>query len=299
LLVAETGPRLPRPGAWQRAGRRTLAWLVERLPERGAVMLTGVLKASRRWRGAPGYQPAPSRTAPEKPVIGLTHDLDRTACWEFLPRLIEMETALGFTSTINVLAAGPYRLDSGYLRELIGTGFEIGLHGLTHDVALGFRSQGRIAETLARAREAVGLAIQGFRAPALAVSETLLTELVRAGFSYDSSVAAWRGSWGAAAGPYRYPGIDIIEVPLSLADDLLWRDLGLDEARAKVFFWQCFERVTAGGGTFVLNVHPCLAAGHLDFWREILDGLAERGARVVPVNTLIGSNHDPAGEERQ
>ncbi|MBU1743024.1 MAG: polysaccharide deacetylase family protein, partial [Proteobacteria bacterium] len=243
------------------------------------------------------FEPAEGAEAVTRPVVCLTHDLDRAACWEFLPRLIEMETALGFTSTINVLAAGPYRLDPGYLRGLAETGFEIGLHGLTHDVALGFRSPARIRETLARAQEAVGLVVKGFRAPALAVSEALLTELCRAGFIYDSSVAAWRGPWGAAAGPYRYPGIDIIEVPLTLADDLLWRDLGLDEASAREFFWQTLDRVTAVGGTFVLNVHPCLAAGRLGFWEGILAGLAERGAMVVPVKTLLRSNHDPADEE--
>jgi len=262
-------------------------------------MLTGALKASRRWRGLPRFEPAAGDAPPERPLVGLTHDLDRAACWDLLPRLIEMETARGFSSTINVLAAGPYRLDPQYLRDLVGAGFEIGLHGLTHDVALGFRNAARIRETLARAQEAVGLAVKGFRAPALAVSETLLTELVRAGFGYDSSVAAWRNGRGWGQGPYRYPGIDIIEVPLSLADDLLWRDLGLDEAAARDFFWQAFDRVTASGGTFVLNVHPCLAAGHPDFWRDIFADLAGRGARVVPVNTLLGSNHDPTDEERR
>ncbi len=295
--MAETGPRLPRPGVWHRTGRRTLAWVLERLPARGAIMLTGALKASRRWRGLPRFEPVPGGTPSERPLVGLTHDLDRAACWEFLPCLVEMETAHGFASTINVLAAGPYRLDPGYLRDLIGAGFEIGLHGLTHDVALGFRRAPRIRDTLTRAREVLGLAIKGFRAPALAVSENLLTELVRAGFAYDSSVAAWRNGQGWGQGPYRYPGLDIIEVPLSLADDLLWRDLGLDEASARDFFWQTFDRVTAAGGTFVWNVHPCLAAGRLDFWAEILAGLAERGARVVPVKTLLRSNRDRADKE--
>jgi peptidoglycan/xylan/chitin deacetylase (PgdA/CDA1 family) len=297
-VVAETGPRLPRAAAWQRGGRRALAWLIEHLPERGAVRLTGALKAGRRLRGLPRFDsPADGRPA-QRPLVGLTHDLDRAACWQFLPRLIEMERDLGFSSTINVLTAGPYRLDRTYLQYLTASGFEIGLHGLTHDVALGFRSPGRIAATLARAREVLGLPVSGFRAPALAVSERLLAELVKAGFSYDSSVAAWRGGpWGAGAGPYRYPGIDIIEVPLSLADDLLWRDLGLDEAAAGELFWRALEGVAAAGGTFVMNVHPCLAAGHLDFWKEIFTGLADRGARVVPVKTLLGSNRGPADEE--
>lgn len=295
--MAETGPRLPRSAAWQRTGRRTLAWLVERLPERGTLLLTGALKASRRWRGRPSFEPTAGSQPLVRRLVGLTHDLDRAACWEWLPRLVEMERDHGFASTINVLAAGPYRLDPQYLRELVGAGFEIGLHGLTHDVALGFRPPARIRETLARAQEAVGLAVKGFRAPALSISETLLSELVRAGFTYDSSVAAWRNGRGWGQGPYRYPDIDIIEVPLSLADDLLWRDLGLNEAAARDFFWQTFDRVTAGGGTFVLNVHPCLAAGRLGFWEEIFDGLTERGARVVPVNTLLGSNHDPVDEE--
>jgi hypothetical protein len=97
-------------------------------------------------------------------AIILSHDVEGEEGVRLALELADLEEELGFRSAFNF--GGWYHLDSGLLRELRGRGFEVGLHGLTHDRALfasreGFEQRLPELRALAETLEAVG-----FRSPA-------------------------------------------------------------------------------------------------------------------------------------
>jgi len=78
--------------------------------------------------------------------------------------LADLEEEYGFRSSFNFGAW--YEIDPGILRELNSRGFEVGMHGLTHDRAL-FASRESFEERLpALAALAERLGAAGFRSPA-------------------------------------------------------------------------------------------------------------------------------------
>ena len=64
-------------------------------------------------------------------ALVLTHDVETAKGLKNCYRLIEIEEALGFRSSFN-LVAKDYEVSEEFRRELIKRGFEIGIHGLTH-----------------------------------------------------------------------------------------------------------------------------------------------------------------------
>lgn len=97
-------------------------------------------------------------------AIILTHDVEGDDGIRLALELADLEESHGFRSSFNFGAW--YRIDAGVLRELRDRGFEIGMHGLTHDRQL-FASREAFEERLpALAELAERLDAVGFRSPA-------------------------------------------------------------------------------------------------------------------------------------
>ena len=97
-------------------------------------------------------------------AVVLTHDVENDGGIRLALELADLEEEHGFRSSFNFGAW--YDIDPGILRELTDRGFEIGMHGLTHDRAL-FSSREAFEERLPHLAElARRLGAVGFRSPA-------------------------------------------------------------------------------------------------------------------------------------
>ena len=272
LALADTLNALPRPVY------RLVTDILKRLRGRSGVMaqcefVPGrfVRLASTAAEGA-GIQPA------RRIRVVLTHDIDTRECTEFWPEVAKAEDAIGVYSSYNVLTRGPYKLDRSWLDELETRGFEIGLHGDTHDLAFGFRSTQAIRGRLRACQDALGRQVVGYRAPGLAISERALTVLEELGFRYDSSIKVLccysRGVPSCL--PYLYGGQRLWELPLAIQDDGLFRDIGLSDDEALRVIRRIVEQFKAHNGLFVFNSHPVILRDHMAFYRSFLDYLVQQ-----------------------
>ena len=116
-------------------------------------------------------------------AIVLTHDVEGPDGIRLALELADLEEEYGFRSSFNFGAW--YDIDPGVLRELHARGFEIGMHGLTHDRAL-FASRNGFEERLpGLAALAERLGAVGFRSPATHRVFEWLAELP---VSYDCTI---------------------------------------------------------------------------------------------------------------
>lgn len=65
-------------------------------------------------------------------AIVLTHDVETKKGYDFIRKVAEVEKQRGFTSCWNFVVK-KYPIEKEFLDELVGEGFEIGLHGFNHD----------------------------------------------------------------------------------------------------------------------------------------------------------------------
>jgi peptidoglycan/xylan/chitin deacetylase (PgdA/CDA1 family) len=97
-------------------------------------------------------------------AVILTHDVEGDDGIRLALELADLEEDHGFRSSFNFGAW--YEIDPGILRELRDRGFEVGMHGLTHDRAL-FSSRHAFEARLSGLAElAERLGAVGFRSPA-------------------------------------------------------------------------------------------------------------------------------------
>lgn len=114
-------------------------------------------KAPEGWRGWPeGKQFA----------LVLTHDVETKRGYDKCRVLAELEQSLGFRSSFNFLTE-EYPVSPDFRKELIDRGFEVGIHGLTHDGHL-YRSRETFAQQAVRInRYLKEWQAVGFRSPSM------------------------------------------------------------------------------------------------------------------------------------
>lgn len=289
------------PGTAEVAARRLAMPVLRRVGDGGHWRLTTAAKGLRRalgqrlppearwpWvdafhtlRAALGAEG--TRWSGRRAAVCLTHDLDSGVDLQRVDALLDLERARGLRSTINVLTGWSYRIDPARLGAWLGEGFEVGLHGHEHDLALGYRTARAIRDELRRALAALPGPVRGFRAPALAASERLLAVVDELGFAWDSSLSAFDPS-GRGVGtcfPYRYPGLELVEVPLTVQDSALFRDAGLSEESALRVTRRLLDRVVEAHGVFVLNTHPSITGERRRYYAGVLDALRDRREPVL------------------
>lgn len=106
-----------------------------RLMARAAIAKRILKEVASRWPIDPysGESPPGWKGWPEgkRFAIVLTHDVETENGLQVCHKLMELEGALGFRSSFN-LVARDYGTTEEFRREIVNRGFEIGIHGLTH-----------------------------------------------------------------------------------------------------------------------------------------------------------------------
>ncbi len=179
--------------------------------------------------------------------------------------ILEIEARHGFRSTFFVLhdpywsRNGPrYRLSCPEIRRIAAlvrsAGCEIGLHGgyLRFNRADGYR------ESRAALRAALGVEAIGIRNHFLRFSgaDTWAAQEA-AGFGYDASFG-YSDRLGPREGriaPFVPDGRNILELPLTVMDVTLFRNLGLDGKAALEAAWNAVEPAIQAGGLVTLLWH--------------------------------------------
>ena len=225
-------------------------------------------KAPDGWQGWPEQK---------KFALVLTHDVDTAIGAAKSERLMEMEFQLGFRSSFNFVPER-YHLPAAIRHTLTTHGFEVGVHGLTHDGKL-YRSW----EIFSRRARRINQYLKewravGFRSPAMHHRLDWIHEL---DIEYDASTfdtdpfepqsdgvgtifPFWVGNGTPQEG--------YVELPYTMPQDftlfVLMRHENIEIWRRKL------DWLAAHGGMVLMNVHP----DYINFDNK-KDGLEEYPAR--------------------
>lgn len=227
----------------------------------------------------------------KKGVICLSHDIDTLDDYMFIRKVCQLNHKYHIASSFNFLTHWSYDIDRKFLWQLNEEGFEVGLHGYTHDIAIGVRSEKRIKRELSLALEKLNFPVKGYRAPAFAVSSRLLKVIKELGLKYDSSMkttSCYSPQSAEVFYPYRYPGVGIWEIPLTIQDDRVFRDLHLSNEEAIGVIKELASRIIGIGGVCVINNHPGLVRRKLYYYEELLEWLSSFSpAWITRMDTLV------------
>lgn len=186
-------------------------------------------------------------------ALVLTHDVETAAGHRALNVLREVEEALGYRSSWN-LVARRYRVEEAQVAELRAAGHEIGVHGLYHD-GRDLGSLDKLRARLPAMREAaVRWGAVGFRSPS---TQRVWDWMPSLGFDYDSSYPdtdPFEPQPGGCCSWLPFFNGSLVELPITLPQDhtlfviLQQRDPGAWLEKA------AFLR--ARGGMALLITHP-------------------------------------------
>lgn len=209
-------------------------------------------------------------------TFAITHDVDYVQCHEFLPTLISMDAELGVKATYNFLTHARYALSDDLMFSIMGKGNEIGLHGRTHDRALGFRSKAYIREFIESSKRELERRIgriHGFRAPALAVSEDVISVLGDLGFKYDSSLTncSLCANFTSNCRPFRIGGAELLEVPLTVQDSMFINDIPSSVNQVGQLIKRLIELTMSRSGVLVVNCHPVIISSSRDCYQRVVE----------------------------
>jgi peptidoglycan/xylan/chitin deacetylase (PgdA/CDA1 family) len=211
------------------------------------------------------------------PTVGtfaITHDVDYIGCYEYLPRLIEVNAELGVSATYNFLTHARYRLADNVLFLILDKGNEIGLHGKHHDRALGFRSPRYIREFIALSKKELEKTtgrIHGFRTPALAISTNIISVLEELGFKYDSSLTncGLYSSFTQHCRPFKIGSSGLMEIPLTIQDSMFVNDIPATQAEVEQVFKHLIDLTLRCSATLVVNCHPIIIRSNPERYMRI------------------------------
>jgi len=220
-------------------------------------------------------------------AICLTHDVDTRECFEAIPKLVRLEQEYGIPCTYNFLTDWEYTYSVQLARSLLMDGFEVGMHGVTHDIAIGFRPRSVIKDHISKAIKKMEVPVIGYRAPAFAISEVLLEVLDELGFRYDSSTLMWHPLYPSIglSFPYQYPSRQLWEIPITIEDSMLFGDFRLNEGQAIRFVINTMEEVCSLGGVCTLNIHPKYAKQYPIFFKGLLEAIRSL-SRIAELSTM-------------
>ncbi len=232
--------------------------------------------------------------------------------WNNIPQMLWTSTRRGLAPTVYFIGRNRHRLDgtpratyertrADMARAVHAAGGEVGLHG-----SFGASEDGAaLRDELVAFRAETGLPVRGIRYHYLRFRyHETVRWLEEAGVEYDSSLG-FSAAPGYAAGiarpfrPYllgdeRPAGLRL--VPLAVMDTTLHSQLGLDADAARERALAVLDATRRAGGASALLWHNTYfnddrAPGYGPLWEDLLDELADRGARMGPVRPPA----DPTG----
>ncbi|HUB00957.1 MAG TPA: XrtA system polysaccharide deacetylase [Terracidiphilus sp.] len=211
-------------------------------------------------------------------ILGVAGAPDPTV-WDTLPTRVEsnFRTLLGLLTACNIKATcftlgWVARRFPKLIREAAELGHDIASHGYGHRLIQGLsRAQFREDIHMAKAaiEDAIGHPVLGYRAPGFSITRDTPwahDELIREGYSYDSSVfPASHGHGGIPEAP-RHPHVirsdagTLIEFPVSVIDTLLGPQCCFGGGYLRLFPLRLIlamaERVRRDGRGVVWYIHP-------------------------------------------
>jgi hypothetical protein len=212
-------------------------------------------------------------------AVALTHDVETARGLANVSHVAGLERPRGLRSSFN-LVPRDYEVPASVLEELNDGGYEVGVHGYTHDGLL-FSSRAVFLERVAAINEygrKVGAA--GFRSPA---TYRNLDWFDRFEFEYDSSVsntAPCEPQPGGCGSFFPYFVGDLVEMPITLPQDHTLFEL-LEQTDASTWL-ECLERIRGAHGMACVLAHPDPAAGYI--------GMSENEAHYVELLDVVAGS---------
>lgn len=228
-------------------------------------------------------------------AILMTHDIDYNICYNHVEHMAKKEKSCGITACYNFLLDVGYSIDKVLLRDIVDMGHEVGLHGVTYDLRLAFRSYDTILARLKdgknRLEDMLGEEIHGYRNHSLLYSHTLTSAASDAGFHYQSAVYHYGNPDGCKeyfCWPFSYSNNNLWEIPVSLPQDAsLFRSADLSDSHALSLMTDTLDLIGNCGGVACINHHPIIVMDHKPYFYELLDNIAARNALVTTPRKLI------------
>jgi hypothetical protein len=222
--------------------------------------------------------------APHRAALILTHDVESAEGLRLAIELADLEEDRGLRSSFNIVARW-YPIDEAILGELLGRGFEVGVHGVYHDRSM-FASRSAFESQLPIVREmAARFGAAGFRSPA---THRVVEWLADLPLDYDCSVPhsdPYEPIPGGCCSLWPFFIGEIVELPYTLPQDHTLFTL-LDHH--SIALWQDqLERILRLHGLVELVTHP--DPGYLGdgsnraLYVEFLDSIRERSELWKPL----------------
>ena len=237
-------------------------------------------------------------------VLSLTHDVDNKMGYRFIADMIRTYKNVDISATFNFLTDYDYSIEQPLLTALKDLGCEIGLHGYRHDISLAYRRKKYILNRLSKALKALPVAVSGYRSPALSNSESLFEVLDELGIQYDSTLQVTNTFYKSVETcfPYPYKHLNVWEFPLTLQDDIFFRDSDLKESEALQQTIHIIEQVRDMGGVCILNLHPHLLSQKTSYFEGIVDYVvSQSNVWICPLQSVYHFLNDrwpPSGTDR-
>lgn len=195
----------------------------------------------------------------------VTHDVDTRKGLQRAKHLKKLEEKYNVPSAWYI-PSKHYRLDNGIVKELANYG-EIGAHDTKHDGKLVQLPELKLIERLREAKHAlekiINCSVEGFRAPLLQHSSSILRGLKEAGYSYDTSIPTWEPKHPQTMGSHglgtTYPMFldSVTEILISVVQDhQLLYVLGLEPKDVISVWLSMMAMFKELGGCCVLLSHP-------------------------------------------
>ncbi len=224
-----------------------------------------------------------------KSSVFLTHDIDTSECYKNWDSMLNIEDEFGYTSVSHILTNGPYDLDKRFISSVRSRNHEIGLHGDTHDMAIGYRNVSSLQQRFIACFDAFQEPFRFFRAPALSATDELLQLLREYGFLVDSSMTT-RYHYGVGSPlsiPYKYPKSSLLIAPITIQDDALLRGVPKNNINIYDYLLELLNFVSQEAGLFVINTHPVYYSSFSDAYRKLLSYLSQSNIHVLRPSDII------------
>jgi hypothetical protein len=185
----------------------------------------------------------------------VTHDVEAPIGRDFTGRLMDIDDAYEIKASFQIVPEKRYTVSPAYLDAIRDRGFEINVHGLTHDGRLFWNLEEFCRRTKKINQYAKEWGAQGFRSPVLYRNVDWMKHL---GFSYDMSIPnvahldPQRGGCCTVM-PYFLPN-GMLELPVTTIQDYsLFHVLG----KYSIDLWRKQASIILGGyGLMNFIVHP-------------------------------------------
>jgi peptidoglycan/xylan/chitin deacetylase (PgdA/CDA1 family) len=249
--------------------------------------LSGKTLLRRKWKGATS-------------CVMITHDIDTESGLRRSTKVRKLEEKYSASSTWYI-PTRHYPLNREIIRELASYG-EVGIHGEKHKGDLVRLSNQELYTQFSNARKTLekisGTAISGFRSPLLQHNSRILTQLKKAGYSYDTSIPSWEPKHPQTMGPYGIGTVfpfkvnGLIEFPVSIIQDhQLLYILGFTPKKTLDQWLLFMDLIKEIGGCIVLLSHPeykLFDSEHISFYENFLNTLtSDNNSLIVTPNQLI------------